>query len=71
MLFRSERDVNFKFLFMKPSGDQLREIAKLIEGGAIKPVIDKVFDLDHIREALAYSESGRVVGKAVVQVLAG
>ena len=66
-----ERDVNFKFLFTKPSGDQLREIAKLIESGAIKPVIDKVFDLDHIREALAYSEGGRVVGKAVVQIFAG
>jgi NADPH:quinone reductase-like Zn-dependent oxidoreductase len=66
-----ERDVKFKFLFMRPSGDQLREIAKLIESGAINPMIDKVFDLDHIREALAFSESGRVAGKAVVQVFSG
>ena len=63
-----ERGINFKYLFMHPSGEQLREIAKLIESGVIKPLIDKVFDLDHLRDALAYSESGRVVGKVVVEI---
>lgn len=63
-----EGGVNFKYLFMHPSGEQLRDIAKLIESGAIKPLIDKVFDLDHLRDALAYSESGRVVGKVVVEI---
>lgn len=66
-----ERGVNFKYLFMKPSGEQLRQIAKLIESGAIKPVIDNVFDLDHLRDALAYSESGRVVGKVIVEISSG
>jgi NADPH:quinone reductase-like Zn-dependent oxidoreductase len=61
-----ERGVNFKYLFMHPSGDQLRNIAKLIEAGKIKPVIDKTFDLDHVRDALSYSESGRAVGKVVI-----
>ena len=63
-----ERGINFKYLFMHPSGEQLREIAKLIESGVIKPLIDKVFDLDYLRDALAYSESGRVVGKVVVEI---
>jgi alcohol dehydrogenase len=58
--------VNFKYLFMHPSGDQLREITKLAEAGKLKPVLDKSFDLDHIRDALNYSESGRAVGKVII-----
>jgi alcohol dehydrogenase len=61
-----ERGVNFKYLFMHPSGEQLRDIARLIETGKIKPVIDKTFDLDHVRDALNYSESGRAVGKVII-----
>ncbi|MEY4729707.1 MAG: hypothetical protein RL020_865 [Pseudomonadota bacterium] len=61
-----QRGVNFKYLFMHPSGEQLRGIAQLIEAGKIKPVIDKHFDLDHIRDALRYSESGRAVGKVII-----
>jgi alcohol dehydrogenase len=63
-----ERGVNFTYLFMHPSGEQLRDIAKLIESGKIKPVIDKTFDLDHVRDALRYSESGRAVGKVVITI---
>jgi alcohol dehydrogenase len=61
-----ERGVNFKYLFMHPNGEQLRDIARLIETGKIKPVIDKTFDLDHVRDALNYSESGRAVGKVII-----
>jgi alcohol dehydrogenase len=63
-----QRGVNFKYLFMRPSGEQLHAIALLVEGGKIKPVIDKTFDLDHVRDALSYSESGRAVGKVVVTI---
>jgi NADPH:quinone reductase-like Zn-dependent oxidoreductase len=34
--------VGYSFLFMKASGNQLRQITPLIESGAIRPVIDKV-----------------------------
>ena len=37
-------DVQYEFLFMHPSGQQLREITELIEVGKIKPIIDKVYD---------------------------
>src|SRR5437867_9973678 len=35
--------VDYSFLFMKASGDQLREITRLIEVGGIRPVMDRVF----------------------------
>ena len=39
-----------------------------MDGGAIKPLVDKVFALDHVRNALAYSESGRATGKVVIEI---
>lgn len=59
--------IDYSFLFMKASGSQLREITRLIDAGAIHPVIDKVFPFDSTNEALAYVESGRAKGKVVVR----
>lgn len=60
--------VHFKFLFMKADGKQLSEITKLIEGGILKPVIDKVFPFEQTNGALAYVEAGRSKGKVVVKM---
>lgn len=62
------RGARFEYLFMRSDGDQLAQIAQLVEGGIIKPVVDKVFPLEQVREALAYSESGRATGKIVLKV---
>lgn len=62
------RDVSYSFLFMKANGAQLREITRLIESGAIRPVIDRVFAFDATNEALAYVESGRAKGKVVIKL---
>lgn len=59
--------VSYAFLFMKASGSGLRQITPLIESGAIRPVIDKVYPADAINEALAYVESGRAKGKVVIK----
>ena len=61
-------NVNFKFVFMKAEGKQLGEIAKLIEAGIIKPVIDKVFPFEQTNEAMAYVETGRSKGKVVIEI---
>jgi len=60
--------LSYAFLFMKASGSQLKQIAALIEAGAIRPVVDKVFPLASTNEALAYVESGRAKGKVVIKV---
>jgi NADPH:quinone reductase-like Zn-dependent oxidoreductase len=61
------RQVNYSFLFMKAHGAQLRQITTLLDAGAIKPVIDRVFPFNAVNEALAYIETGRAKGKVVVQ----
>lgn len=60
--------VGYAFLFMKPSGRQLGQITQLIESGAIRPVIDRVFPFDATNEAMAYVDSGRAKGKVVIKV---
>jgi alcohol dehydrogenase len=62
------RGVTYSFLFMRASGDQLREIASLIESGTIRPVVDRVFPFESTKDAIAYVEKGRVKGKVVVKV---
>nr|WP_236760270.1 NADP-dependent oxidoreductase [Agrobacterium tumefaciens] len=62
------RGVDYSFLFMRAEGQQLREIAKLIDNGAIRPVVDKVFPFARTADALAYVETGRAKGKVVVAV---
>lgn len=60
--------VGYSFLFMKASGSQLREITRLVEAGAIRPVLDRVFPFASTNEALAYVEAGRAKGKVVVRL---
>lgn len=64
-----QRNVTYSFLFMKASGDQLRELTPLIEAGRIRPVVDTVFPFESTREALEYVEAGRAkAGKVVVRM---
>jgi len=62
------RQARFEYLFMHPDGDQLTQISQLVENGTLKPLMDKVFPLEQVQEALAYSESGRATGKVVIRV---
>lgn len=62
----SKHKCRYRFMLMRPSGEQLAEIAKLIDAGVIRPVVDKVYPFDGVRSAIAYVESGRATGKVVV-----
>ncbi|MDZ7875095.1 MAG: NADP-dependent oxidoreductase [Rhizobium sp.] len=61
------RGIDYSFLFMRADGQQLREIAILIDAGVIRPVVDKVFPFAQTADALAYVETGRAKGKVVVR----
>ncbi|MFZ6769851.1 NADP-dependent oxidoreductase [Undibacterium sp. Di26W] len=63
------RHIDYSFLFMRAHGRQLREITTLIDAGAIRPVVDKIFPFEATGEAMAYVEKGRAKGKVVVKIL--
>ncbi|MGO4565715.1 NADP-dependent oxidoreductase [Rhizobium sp. 2YAF20] len=60
--------VSYSFFFMTANGGQLEQITALIEAGAIRPVMDRVFPFEKTNEALAYIETGRAKGKVVIAV---
>ncbi|ASV84843.1 zinc-binding dehydrogenase family protein [Ochrobactrum quorumnocens] len=59
--------IDYSFLFMRPEGDQLTEIGRLIEVGALRPVIDSEFVFEETVAALERSASGRARGKVVIR----
>jgi alcohol dehydrogenase len=56
------------WFFTEANGDQLRDIAALVDRGAIKPVIDREFAFEQLPDALTYLEAGRARGKVVLKV---
>jgi NADPH:quinone reductase-like Zn-dependent oxidoreductase len=60
--------VEGKFVFIKPNASILRELAKLIDNGSVRPIVGAEFALKKIAKAHELSESGRSRGKIVIHV---
>jgi alcohol dehydrogenase len=56
------------WFFTQPNGEQLRDIAALVDRGTIKPVIDREFAFERLSDALSHLEAGRARGKVVLRV---
>jgi NADPH:quinone reductase-like Zn-dependent oxidoreductase len=54
------------FFIAKQRGQDLEELRKLLESGAITPVVDRTFPLDEVPDAIRYLRDGRARGKIVV-----
>ncbi|MCR9248897.1 MAG: NADP-dependent oxidoreductase [bacterium] len=63
-----ERGVNLKFHMVQSSGEDMLKIAKMLESGAIKPHVSHTFKFEEMGQAHLQQESGRTVGKIVVNV---
>lgn len=68
MKLARKNNVQYTFLFMKPSGEQLQVLTKLLEAEKIKPVIDTVFSFEDAQKALAYLEKGKAKGKIIIKM---
>jgi len=58
--------VGYEFLWMRASGEQLRQIARLVDTGAIRPVVGATFPFDQTPQALESLGRGSIRGKAVI-----
>lgn len=56
----------YRFLSMRPSGDDLRELGSLIDDGALRVKVDSTYDFTRAAEAFARVESRRAKGKVVL-----
>jgi len=64
----SEKNAEYKFIFMHPNGAQLNEILSMIEDEKIKPIIDKVYPFSESIEAFEHLATGRAKGKIVIKI---
>ena len=55
-------------LTARRNGDDLAELARRIDAGEVRPVVDEVFPLERATDALTRFESGAVRGKLVLAV---
>ncbi len=58
--------IDYRYLFMHPSGADLAHLAGLIEQGRLRVTIDRTYPFADIARAIDYLESGRAKGKVVV-----
>jgi NADPH:quinone reductase-like Zn-dependent oxidoreductase len=66
-----ELGVRAALLSAQPNGEQLAEIAKIIDSGKLAPVIDRILPLSETRRAHELSQSGHIHGKIVLRVTNG
>lgn len=62
--------VDYRYLFMHPSGDELRELAQLIDAGTLPVTVDRCFEFAQMDAAMAHLEQGHAKGKVVVRLRA-
>jgi NADPH:quinone reductase-like Zn-dependent oxidoreductase len=58
----------FVYLFMRPDGVQLAELASWIDVGRLKPIVHRTYPLAEFRDAFAELERGRARGKIVLTI---
>jgi NADPH:quinone reductase-like Zn-dependent oxidoreductase len=56
------------YIFVQPSGDQLRSLAALVEKGRLRPHVSKIYPLAEAALALRESQGGHVRGKLVLNL---
>lgn len=62
------KNVSGKFLLVQSSGDDMNQLAKLLAQGKLKSHVSKSFAFDQMAAAHLQVESGRTVGKIVVNI---
>ena len=63
-----KRNQEYHFIFVQSSGEQLSEIAKVLEENQIRPSIDGIYSFEDIAKALVKVDKGSSRGKTIVEI---
>ena len=63
-----KRNQEYHFIFVQSSGEQLSEIAKVLEENQIRPSIDSIYSFEDIAKALVKVDKGSSKGKTIVEI---
>jgi len=67
--FSNGKKVKFVTAGLMQNKDNLNFLKKLAEEGTLKPLVDRVFSLEHTTEAHRYVDMGHKKGSAVIQIV--
>ena len=62
-----KKNMTYKGLLCGPQ-DRFKELLEFFDKHQIKPVVDRVFDFEHAKDALQYLWNGSHFGKVVIKV---
>lgn len=60
--------IKCEYVLVGPNAHILNELGVLIDKGLIRPVIDKVYKFEDVKQAHSYSQSGKARGKIVLEI---
>ncbi len=63
-----QREIKPAYVFVRPSGSQLAELSRLIDGGEIRVELEASYPLAEAAQALERLETGRVQGKLALEL---
>lgn len=56
----------YKYTWMQPNAKQLNDIKRLVEDGAIKPIVDRTYSFEDGINAFEYLATGRAKGEVII-----
>lgn len=68
LLFGNKESQALKSFLATPKKEDLTYLKQLCENEKIKPIIDRVFALNEVPQAIQYLESGKALGKIVISI---
>ncbi|HVX57777.1 MAG TPA: NADP-dependent oxidoreductase [Candidatus Saccharimonadales bacterium] len=63
-----QHNITYTHQVTRVTPERLRAITELVNGGALRPLVDKVFPLEKAAEALEYQKTAHPRGKVVIQI---
>ncbi len=61
-----EKSAVYKHTWMQPNAKQLNDIKRMVEDGAIKPIVDQLYSFEDGIKAYEYLATGRAKGKVII-----
>lgn len=59
---------SYTFMIMDPSKQNLERLARFVQDGQVRTVIDKVYSLDEYADAFQHAEKGHPFGKVILRI---
>lgn len=63
-----EKSAVYKFTWMQPNAEQLKDIKTMVEDGDIKPIVDLIYSFEDGIKAYEYLATGRAQGKVIISL---